>query len=281
MKSNKFTNCYIDESIHNSVGVVVTAFIFTDDTFCDDVIETLQKSGLNPPQDEFKSSARMDTNEKLRKCRDRLLSLADSRSNIAVFFGPFNRQHLGRQTFQALQSVLTRNGIQSESLDVHFDKEIFPSQKEANRLHLLFHSLKGLKMFACEDSRICVGIQVADVVAHSFGQIIKEALNDTKKMIDIGGPNTGYMEGTEAPLGWSLLMNLRYALFTRPVVYNGEVYPLSCDPVIIDPMKDDPVDFGMHPILLGWGVQVAPESDTELRQAVDKTLGRLWLGCIH
>jgi hypothetical protein len=100
-------------------------------------------------------------------------------------------------------------------------------------------------------------------------------------MIDIGGPNTGYQEGTEAPLGWSLLMNLRYALFTRPVVYNGKPYPATSDPVIIDPMRDDPVDFGIHPILLGWGVQVAPEAGTELRQAVDKELGRLWLGCIH
>jgi len=100
-------------------------------------------------------------------------------------------------------------------------------------------------------------------------------------MVDIGGPNTGYPKGTEAPLGGSLLMNLRYALFTRPVIYNGEPYPAASDPVIIDPMKDDPVDFGIHPILLGWGVQVAPESDSELRQAVDKVLGRLWLGCIH
>jgi hypothetical protein len=281
MRSYKFTHCYIDESIHNSVGLVVTAFIFTNDTFSKDVTETLQKAGLNPPQDEFKSSSRMDTNEKMRKGRENLLALAGNKSKIAVFFGPFHRSHLGRQTFQALQSVLIRNAIQPESISVHFDEEIFPSQKEADCLHALFHSLKGCKIFACEDSRICVGIQVADAVAHSFGQIIKESLTDKRKMIDIGGPNTGYQEGTEAPLGWSLLMNLRYALFTRPVVYNGKPYPATSDPVIIDPMRDDPVDFGIHPILLGWGVQVAPEAGTELRQAVDKELGRLWLGCIH
>ncbi|MFH1934733.1 MAG: hypothetical protein ABIN18_24590 [Pseudomonadota bacterium] len=281
MMSARFTHCYIDESIHDSVGVVVTAFIFTDGTFSDAVTEALQKAGLNPPQDEFKSSTRMDTNEKMRKGRENLLALAGRKSKIAVFFGPFHRPHLGRQTFQALQSVLIRNAIQPESLSVYFDEEIFPSQKEADRLHALFHSLKGCKIFACEDSRICVGIQVADAVAHSFGRIIKEALTDTTKMIDIGGPDTGYSEGTEAPLGWSLLMNLRYALLTRPVVYNGEPYPAASDPVVIDPVRDDPVDFGIHPILLGWGVQVAPEADTELRQAVDKELGRLWLGCIH
>lgn len=281
MRSDIFTHCYIDESIHDSIGVVVTAFIFTGSTFSDAVTEALQKAGLNPPQDEFKSSARMDTNKRMREGRKNLLALAGSKSKIAVFFGPFHRPHLGRQTFQALQSVLTRNAIQPESLSVHFDEEIFPSQKEADRLHALFHSLKGCKIFACEDSRICVGIQVADAVAHSFGRIIKEALTDITKMVDIGGPDTGYPEGTEAPLGWSLLMTLRYALLTRPVVYNGEPYPAASDPVVIDPVRDDLVDFGIHPILLGWGVQVAPEADTKLRQAVDKELGRLWLGCIH
>jgi hypothetical protein len=253
MMSDKFTHCYIDESIHDSVGVVVTSFIFTDDAFSDDVTEALQKAGLNPPQDEFKSSARMDTNEKMRKGRENLLALAGRKSRIAVFFGPYHRQHLGRQTFQALQTVLTRNAIQPEPLSVHFDEGIFPSQKEADRLHVLFHSLKGCKIFAGEDSCTCNGIQVADAVAHSFGRIIKEALTDTRKMIDIGGPNTGYSEGTEAALGWSLLMNLRYALFTRPVVRNGEPYPAASDPVIIDPMRDDPVDFGIYPTLLGWG----------------------------
>jgi len=154
MKSVKFAHCYIDESIHDSVRVVVTAFIFTDDTISEDVIEALQKAGLNPLKDEFKSSARMDTNEKMRRCRENLLTLAGNKSKIAVFFGPFHRPHLGRQTFQALQSVLIRNAIQPESLSVYFDKEIFPSQKEADRLHALFHSLKGCKIFACEDSRI-------------------------------------------------------------------------------------------------------------------------------
>ncbi len=281
MRSNRFTHCYIDESIHDSVGVVVTAFIFTDESFCDAVNWSLQKAGLVPPQDEFKSSARMDTNEKMREARENLLELANSKSKIAVFFGPFCRRHLGRQTFQALQSVLTRNAIEPKSLSVHFDEEIYPSQEEADRLHTLFHSLKGCNIFAREDSRICVGIQVADAVAHSFGQIIKEELTDTKKMIDIGGPDTGYSEGTKASLGWSLLVHLRNALFTRPVVSNGEQYPLASDPVVIDPVNDDPVDFGINPILLGWGVQVAPEAETELRQAVDKELGRLWLGCIH
>ena len=76
-------------------------------------------------------------------------------------------------------------------------------------------------------------------------------------------------------------MSLRYALLTRPIVYNGEAYAPECDPVVLDPINDDPVDFCQHPILLGWGVQVAPESGPELRQAVESELAHIWLGCIH
>lgn len=281
MKLNKFDHCYIDESIHDSVGVVVTAFIFSDNDFEQEVTEALRKAGLNPPQDEFKSSVRMDMNKSMRKVRSNLLALAGFKSRIAVFFGPFYRPNLGRQTLQALQSVLVRNAIRPNSLIVHFDEEIFPSVTEANRLHSLFHSLKGCEINGSEDSNNCVGIQVADAVAHSFGQIIKESITNKEKMVDIGGPSSGYPKGTKAPLGWSLLMNLRYALFTRPVIFNGEAYPIESDPVVIDPEKDDPVNFCQHPTLLGWGVQVAPEADANLRQAVEKALGKLWLGCIH
>ncbi len=76
-------------------------------------------------------------------------------------------------------------------------------------------------------------------------------------------------------------MSLRYALFTRPMAYEGDLYPLESDPVVLDQVHDDPVGYGQHPTLLGWGVQVAPEASAELRYAVERSLGRLWLGCIH
>jgi len=144
-----------------------------------------------------------------------------------------------------------------------------------------YNSLRGCEIHAEEDSVKCRGIQVADAVAHSFGQIVKSAVTGNEKTIDIGGPNTGYPAGTEAPLSWALLMNLRSAVLTRPIVYDGGSYDSASDPVVIDPEYDDPVDFGQNPILLGWGVQVAPETSSELREAVEKRLGKIWLGCIH
>jgi hypothetical protein len=281
MVSKKLNCCFIDESIYDSLGIVVTAFVFSDSQFESQVTEALQEVGINVPYEEYKSSARMDSNVHMRNARDKLLSLASQSSKIAVFFGPFSRPHLGRQTLQAVQSVLLRNSIEPSSLSIYFDQEIFPSNEEAARLKAVFRFLEGSQIYASEDSRTRVRIQVADAVAHSFGQIIKASLSGKQKMVDIGGPNTGYATGTEASLAWFLLMTLRHALLTRPIVYNGEQYSPQCDPVVLDPVNDDIVDFAQHPTLLGWGVQVAPESDTSLRQAVESELGRIWLGCIH
>ncbi len=276
-----FNQCFVDESIYDELGIVVTAFVFAEPDFEEQVRKALKEAEIDTPHEEFKSSARMDTDHRMPIAREKLLKLAGASAKIAVFFGPFSRSRLGRQSLQAVQSVLLRNAIDPSKLSIYFDQEVFPSQREADRLQALFHFLAGCRIHAIEDSRARVGIQVADSVAHSFGQIIKAALTGNDKTIDIGGNDTGYAEGETAPLGWALLMSLRHALFTRPIVYSGEKYDPKCDPVVLDPVNDDPVDFGQHPVLLGWGVQIAPEAETELRQAVESELGRIWLGCIH
>ena len=261
--------------------MVVTAFVFSTAEFEGLAFQALKEAGLNPPDEEFKSRMRMDTDPRMRDTRDALLSLADSNSKIAVFFGPLDRRRLGIQSLQALQSVLLRNGVDPNSLAIHFDTGIFTSTPEAARLCRLFHYLANCKILPACDSRLYAGIQVADAVAHSFGQIIKARLTDSDKIVDIGGPNTGYSPGTESTLSHSLLTRLRRALFTRPIVYRGEPYNAQCDPVVLDPANDDPVNFGQNPILLGWGVQIAPESPLQLRQAVEDGLSHIWLGCLH
>jgi len=281
MMARDLTHCYVDESVHAGSEFVATSFVFGSVSLEDAVARVLEEAGLTPREEELKSSARMDADPRMRAARDAVLRLAGSGTRIAVFVGSYDRSSIGKHCLQALQSVLLRNGLASTPLDVYVDKDIFASASEAKRLQPLFRALKNSRIHPREDSRLVLGIQVADVVAHSFGQIIKAEISGEAKEVDIGGPNTGYAEGTKAPLGWSLLMSLRYALLTRPMAYEGDDYDLETDPVVLDPVHDDPVTYGQHPILLGWGVQVAPESNAELRSAVERSLGRLWLGCIH
>jgi hypothetical protein len=275
------TQCYVDESVQVAAGFVVSAFVFASGRFDRAVAKALAGAGLKPHRDELKSSARMDTDPKMRAAREAVLALAGSKTRIAVFLGPYKRADLGKHSLQALQSVIVRNGVRPSRLDVYFDKGIFPSAKEAARLHKLFHALRYLRLHPQEDSRQRLGIQVADVVAHSFGQILKEELTGEQKLVDIGGPDTGYAPGEKAPLGWHLLTRLRHSLMTRPAVYRGEPYRPALDPVVLDPVNDDPVVYLLCPVLLGWGVQVSPMASERLREGVQRAFERVWLGCVH
>ncbi|MBA3017473.1 MAG: DUF3800 domain-containing protein [Proteobacteria bacterium] len=277
----KLTRCYVDESVQSKDGFVITAFVLTNGFFNRQVARVLESEGLVPGKDEFKSSHRMDDNPTMRTVRQRILALAGEKTRVSVFIGPYDRRTIGKHSLQALQSTLIRNGVPPYHLNVYFDQDIFPSVREATRLHKIFHFLRSARIYPKEDSRLNPGIQVADCIAHSFGQIVKEELTGKRKMIDIGGPDTGYSKGTEASLGWHLLMTLRHSLMTRPMVYNGERYSIAPDPLILDPVADDPVNYGQNPILLGWGVQVAPEAGANLRLCVERALGKIWLGCIH
>ena len=99
-------NCYVDESIHDSCGFVATAFVFGRDGFEKTVEEVLKKPGLSPPSEEFKSSARMDSDPRMQLARNGLLALAGSKVKVAVFFGAFNRAALGKHTLHVIGDIL-------------------------------------------------------------------------------------------------------------------------------------------------------------------------------
>jgi hypothetical protein len=233
LDSRSFTHCYVDESIHDGHGFAVTAMVFAGDDFEGRVAEALVAAGLKPFSEEYKSSARMDSDRRMGQARESLLQLLSTEARLAIVAGPFYRPRLGRQVLQALQSVVIRNAIEREGLQVFFDREVFSSEKEATRLQRLFNALQGVVIHAQQDSKLRLGIQAADAVAHSFGQIIKEAVSGSVKMVDVGGKDSGYASGTVVPLGWELLMRLRYSLLTRPVVFDDSEYPSECDPAVL------------------------------------------------
>jgi hypothetical protein len=96
----------------------------------------------------------------------------------------------------------------------------------------------------------------------------------------VGGADNGYAEGTMMPLSEFLLAKFRYRILARRMAYDGEEFDPATDPVIIGP-DDDPVTYGQYPEAVGWGIQVSQEISDAVRQAVFRTLDRIWLGCMH
>jgi hypothetical protein len=282
MDQDALTHCYVDDSIHDALGFVALAFVFSAVDLDDPVRGALVAAGLDPEREEFKSRARMDSNPAMQAAREKLLDVIGKHAYVGVVIA--RRRHhlvpLGKQCLQALQSILIRNGIPPRGLTVHVDENIFSSPAEAMVILRLFRFLAPIELRPCEASHRCRGIQAADLIAHTFSQVVREGVTGSPKLIDVGGPDNGYAEGTMMPLSEFLLATIRYKILARRLAYEGEDFDPATDPVIIGP-DDDPVIYGQNPEALGWGVQVAQETPDPVRQAVFKTLDRIWLGCMH
>jgi hypothetical protein len=244
-------HCYIDESIHESLGFVALAFVFTEDEPTAVVSKALTEAGIG----EFKSGARMATNPRMQQAREELFTAINNHARIAVVFAPhhvFVRSPLGKQLLQALQSVLIRNGIRPQGLTLHIDEGIFTSALEAKRLIGIFRFLGPAEFRSAEASHECLGIQLADLVSHTFAQIVREALTGTRKEVDVGGADTGYADGTRMELGVALLMSIRHAILARRMVAEGDDFDPATDPVILGP-DDDQSSTVSSPRRLGGG----------------------------
>lgn len=282
MTNNKRISVYVDESIIDQYAFICTAFIFSKQGLEYGVKEALSKAGLTPGKDEFKSGIFMAGKAALQELRATLLSLANSKArNAIVFTDAKGRNELGYELLHYLNLICIKNNIDTSKLDVYFDKGLFPSVEEAEGLVPHFSPLTKGKLLFEQNSVITFGIQVADAVAHSIGQILREELSGHSKTVYLGR-DEGYEDGTPADLGWTLLMGLRYSLFTRPVVYQAHAMKLApeSDPLVVSD-DDDIVQYALHPDLFGWGIFVSPKCDHSIQRAVRDRFDRLWLGCIH
>ncbi len=280
-----FRQVYVDESIHVESGFIATAMVFAQYDLGPRVARELKAAGLDPGDDEHKSGTPMSDAPELQRLRDRIQDIAALHTSIVVVFSPANsRRSLGKIVVESLIEAVTKNGIKASGLEVFVDQGISPPSD----LVTTGTPLDGVTFHFDTDSRTVLGVQVADEVAHATAVILKDELRGESKLIDIGGEDTGYGDGTKAALEWLLRMNHRYAFFTRPVVlteHSADVDPLT-DPLIIDDDDGnaeggDYIDQSQHPELFGWGIFASGDCSNEFRTAVKRTFAKIWLGCIH
>jgi len=261
---------FVDESIHHGLGFIVTAFVFARTDVGPLVRDSLASAGMMPGRDEFKSSEPMASNPAMRSLRERLLRIASDHTTIAALVTPSDtRPELGAAVIDALDVILRKNGMPLP-LCAWFDQGMFRSTGKASRLAASVASLATSALAFEQDSRAVLGLQLADAVAHLVAQVLREEVSGVKKPVGIGGPDTGYADGTIAPLGWALLMTLRYAFLVRPVVPEGReaTVPADMEPLVV-PEDEDYVSAAQHPHFLGWGVIVSDGVDVAIARAAE------------
>lgn len=280
-RMSDFKHCYVDDSIHDAYGFIVLAFVFCSDDACPDVELALISAGMDPAFEEYKSGVRMDGNFRMQEARDKLLRVVRTRAKVAVVVAARDNEiSLGMQCLQALQSITIRNGIACDGLNVHVDEGIFHSSRHAEIELAKFGYLSSISLFPCEKSHICRGIQLADLVAHTLSQAVRDGVSESPRMIDAGGADSGYEDDVKIPLSDLLVAGFSYSIICRQMVWAGDAFDPATDPLIIDPDSDG-MSYGLYPEALGWGVQVSQRVPDNVRAAVAKVLGRIWRGCWH
>ncbi len=270
---------YVDESIHANLDFIVCAFVFSKAGLDEPVMEALKAAGLQPGIDEFKSGTHMQNNPAQQSLREALLGIAGQHTRIALAVSPaLSRASLGEWCLSALRAIVRRNGFHGMHFDVHFDEGIVASTTGSVVAEL--KELCDVAIYSKQDSRACFGIQVADLVANATGQMIREAVTGRQKMVGIGGPETGYADDDQAPLGWSLKMALRYSMLRRPIAHPDQSFHPDTNPVVVE-RGADYVDIAQNPDVLGWGVQLDDALVPRVRAGVEQEFGKIWLGCIH
>ena len=111
-----------------------------------------------------------------------------------------------------------------------------------------------------------LGIQLADLVAHTCGTMLKETLSPVPKIVTLNDPNDRAYHGKEVPLEFELWAGIRYSLL-------GEVKSVHAS----DPEHPDFATVVMHP----FGLFVDESVCTKIASAAMDRFGKIYLGCVH
>lgn len=248
---------YIDESIRESAGFIIAAFVYSEKDISHRVMHCIEQVGLIPREDEFKSGIRMIDNPKQKELRSMLGSvLFDCKLGLMVIPSP-HRKYLGDEALKGLRQIIDKCGLTG----VHtafFDEEIKP-----NNLCDFDNVQCELKLE--QDSKIIGGIQLADLAAHTFGTMFLEELGVINKTTP-AGKNSGYPEDLEIELGFELWAGIRYSLFISSRAH-GEI-------------EEDPL-LGATFDVEGYGLYISELCDDKLKMSARKRFGTNYLGCIH
>ena len=92
---DSISTLYVDESIHDALKFIVSAFVFSTRGLDGLVRQEIRAVGLTPGDHEFKSGHRMASDSRMQELRERLLDIVAERTRIALLVvGPGSRSLL-------------------------------------------------------------------------------------------------------------------------------------------------------------------------------------------
>lgn len=253
---------YLDDSKHHRYGFSLAAFVICDADPTEEVSAIFCGNGFDPLSFEYKSSAKMKGDERLQILRSALKFYIGTRCKVAICVVDGDK-NLGPAALKLLGRSLEHPQLARRQHKVFFDGGLFPSTRAATELASGNVALACCELQFEQDSRSLLGIQLADIVAHTCSTMLLETLGHvTKKVLVNQLEDTAY-HCMEIELGFEMWAGIRYAFLSQNKANPKDDFDLA--------------NVDVYP----WGLLIDDSVSEKIATAAMKHFGENYLGCIH
>ena len=253
---------YLDDSKHHPHGFSLAAFAICEEDPHEELEALFAKCGFDLTMYEFKSSTTMRDNPELQLLRDALRGFVRSKCQIAVCVVDGDK-NIGPASLELLKKAIIHPHLRDQRHQVFFDEGLFSSVGTAIKVATEIGGLDDCTIHFEQDSRRVSGIQVADLIAHTCGTMLLDALGRISKMIVVDAPNDSSYHGLEIELGFEMWAGIRYAFLG--VGNDADIDDEDFAFVLVEP----------------HGLYIDPSASSEVTIAARNRFGSIYLGCIH
>lgn len=253
---------YLDDSKHHKYDFSLAAFVICENDPAIAIRAIFRNYGFEPSSFEFKSSAKMRDDHLRRALRDDLKSYIQRYCKIAVCITNQDKK-LGCTALELLRIVLKHPSLVGQQNSVFFDEGLFRSERAIYEQTQSDNDFAECNFFFEQDSKEILGIQLADLAAHTCSIMLLDQLGHISKKVILRVPGDEIYDGVEVELGFEMWASIRYAFLSQNKKDCGdgmdiatvEVYPLG---LLVDELVNQTVF-----------------------DAAMIRFGEIYLGCIH
>ncbi len=253
---------YLDDSKHHKHGFSLATFVICQNDPTKEVSQIYLRHGYDPVAFEFKASMKMHGNQALQDLRADLKQFIQWNCKTAVCVVEDDKR-LGPVALKLLSAALGHPTLSDQDHEVAFDEGMFSSAGTGQRLASKIPTLRRCNFAFEQDSRLLVGVQLADLVAHTCATMLRESLLPQPKTIVWDDPADTTYHGLEVPLEFEMWAYIRYSFLSM----NKPEQDANYDPALVD--------------VFPWGLYIDEQVDDKLAEAAFKRFGENYLGCCH
>lgn len=256
------TKIYIDDSIHERGGFIISGIIVTKANIEDLISKSLRENGYDTEKDEFKSSLSYRKYPEMIDVRNDLKSIISSECQIGLVVLPISEKHnIGFETLKGLKHIIDSNDFEKD-IEIYVDENYFKNIKKGEEYAKKIgfeNCILNLEV----DSKIVKGIQLADLVAHTCSTMLLEQMKIVNKKVQVGD-NSGYDPDVEVELGFELWAEIRYSILGK-----------------MDMNRYETGDGETIKLTEPYGLFISEYCNDILRINTKERFGEVYMGCIH